>query len=200
TDPIKALFNPNTLSPFGVQLTFVRNTTQTKPDGEQPKPKPIQAAATQVKPGPATESNVKEARPTAGTPVVTLCFKRRGATSQGVFEYQRGNGDGGPLKSFSVTMDTDQLLEPVADRFLIHERQSGDEDIFDKVFVADSETGEVVFDYGLDAITIANLNEIAPAPVSLPAGRKNSDTASSDHLVENESGKSQRNAAQSAGS
>src|SRR5215510_6130878 len=36
TDPIKALFNPNTLSPFGVQLTFVRNTTQTKPDGEQP--------------------------------------------------------------------------------------------------------------------------------------------------------------------
>ena len=136
-DPIEDLFNPNTIKPFGVELHFVRFAAKPKTETTKSKRKAGAEQSTAPEPGEAK-------------PEVTLAFEKDGSTNRIVFSNHL----------FSVGVDTEQLLGPVIDRFVVHERQSGGEDLFDKVFIADSTTGQVIFDYGQASTTIANLDDL----------------------------------------
>lgn len=181
-DPIRKLFNHKTLSPFGVQLTFDRITGQAEQYEKQTKRKSAEAASLNVK-STLAEPYEKQAKPKPAKPELTLAFKRKGATTQVVFEYQTSRTEKKSREPFSVTIDTEQLLQPVVERFLIHDRESGDEEIFDKVLVADSESGDVVFDHGLESFTVSNLDEISPAHSS-SADRKSAESSSVEHPEE----------------
>lgn len=154
-------FNPKTLKPFGTELKFAPATDQTQVEGQQPNA------------GPAK-------------PLITLEFKQDGSAK---LSYESdGRGEFKPGR-FSVAASTRELLTPLVNRFVIRDRQAGGEDLFDKVIVADSETGTVVFEYGLDSITFASLDDILGARPSSSADRKTVEaqaagTASSDHSAE----------------
>ena len=96
------------------------------------------------------------AQPKPKKPVVTLDFKKAGSKNQIVFNNEQ----------FSVAVATEDLLAPAVDRFVVHDRQTDGEDLFDKVFVADAATGQVLFEYGLDASTIVNLDDFLVAHLS----------------------------------
>ena len=142
-DPIQDLFNPNTIRPFGVELEFVRFTAKAKPEEPQPKSSTSPKAAAAREPAVRPET-------TKTKPVVTLAFERTGSTNRIIFNDEQ----------FSVAVGTEQLLGPVVDRFVVHDRQIVGEDLFNKVFVADSATGEVLFEYGLSSTTVANLDDL----------------------------------------
>ncbi len=61
---------------------------------------------------------------------------------------------------FSVSSDTGELLRPVVERLVRHERRNAGEDLFDKVLVADSDTGAIIFEEGMDEVRIVNLDEL----------------------------------------
>ena len=92
-------------------------------------------------------------QPKPKKPVVTVDFKSFGSKNQIVFNNEL----------FSVAVATEDLLAPAVDRFVVHDRQAYGEDLFDKVFVADAATGQVLFEYGLDATTIVNLDDFLGA-------------------------------------
>jgi hypothetical protein len=136
SDDPEDLFNPNTIKPFGVELQYIRSKPRSSPEGL---------------PKPGTEP-----KPTARPDLIptkqgiTLTFERAGPTNRLVFHSER----------FSIAVPAEQLLGPVVDRFVVRDRQSGSEDLFDKIFVADSATGQVIFESGLDSTTIANLDDL----------------------------------------
>src|SRR6185503_777354 len=85
---------------------------------------------------------------------------------------------------FSISTKVDDLLIPVADRYLIRERKLAAEDIFDQVLVADSETVEVVCQYGPDLpIIISHSNELVTATSSGSAttGEKDAERGNGPH-------------------
>src|SRR5712691_4309138 len=143
------------LSPFGTVLEFDRASASTEIDENNPGPP---------------------------TPVVTLKFKQDGST---ILNYQCGGGAEFKLGRFSVAShDTEKLLTPPIARFVFDNRQVADEGLFDRVFVADSETGEVEFEYARDSMTIVNLDDLLSARASNSTGAKTNETGSGDHSSE----------------
>ncbi|HXI88703.1 MAG TPA: cache domain-containing protein [Blastocatellia bacterium] len=142
------------LSPFGTVLEFDRASASTEIDENNPGP----------------------------TPVVTVKFKQDGST---ILNYECSGGPEFKLGRFSVAShDTERLLTPPIARFVFDDRQVADEGLFDRVFVADSETGEVVFEYGRDSMTIVNLDDLLSARTSNSPGGKTNEAGSSDHSTE----------------
>ncbi|MEK6408395.1 MAG: hypothetical protein AABN34_15820, partial [Acidobacteriota bacterium] len=138
------------------------------------------------------KSEIEKSQPALAAPIITLEFKRYGSVEQLVLHYACGSSPDFKQGQFSVKSVTEELLEPVVDRFVFHDRRATGEDVFDKVFVADAESGAVVFEYGLDQITIVNLEDVFSARPSDSANSKTTDgTATQTGSGDAESAKTQ---------
>ncbi|HXU09412.1 MAG TPA: hypothetical protein VN743_10490, partial [Blastocatellia bacterium] len=132
------------LEPFGVALTLESYSTLS-----------------------AEEINAQNSA--TANPPITVEFNQSGSHKRLRLNYEVTNQEVSPeskLRSgrFSVSTKADDLLIPVADRYLIRERKLAAEDMFDQVLVADSDTGEVIFQYGPDLpIIISNSDELMTA-------------------------------------
>jgi hypothetical protein len=99
---------------------------------------------------------------------VTVEFKRSGSDERLQLNYEFISKDTvqSSLRSgrFSVSASAGDLLKPAAERYLIRESRPAAEDMFDMVLVADSDTGDVVFQYGPGLpISVSNANDLVNA-------------------------------------
>ncbi|MEK6303783.1 MAG: cache domain-containing protein [Acidobacteriota bacterium] len=91
-------------------------------------------------------------------PVVAVNFKENGSA---LLTYKSGGDNKFKQGLFSVTSyDTRKLFVPAIERFMLNTNSAADEGLFDRVIVADSVTGDVVFEHGLDSVTIVNLYDL----------------------------------------
>lgn len=122
-------------------------------------------------------------------PPITVEFGQSGSHKRLRLNYEVTNQEVTPESKlrpgrFSISTKVDDLLIPVADRYLIRERKLAAEDMFDQVLVADSDTGEVVFQYGPDLpIIVSNSNELGTANSSGSAktGEKDDERGNGPH-------------------
>jgi hypothetical protein len=115
-----------------------------------------------------SEDELNTEKPAPQKSPVTVEFKRRGTDERLLLNYEFIAND--TVEStlrpgrFAVSASTDDLLKPAAERYLIRERRTAAEDMFDMVLVADSETGDVVFQYGPGLpISVSNASELVNA-------------------------------------
>lgn len=103
-------------------------------------------------------------------PVVAFDFKEDGSA---LLTYKcGGRSDKFKQGLFAVTIhDTAKLLVPAIERFMLNRNKAADEGLFDRVFIADSATGDVVFEYGLDSLTIVNLYDLIDGQSSSPRAK-----------------------------
>ena len=142
------------LNPYGAKLVFRRAD-------EQPPQRP--------------RSDARVEAPVFSGDAITVDFRQDGSTNMFVLNYTRGRESTSRQASFSVTSVTRELFTPVVDRFVIHDRQAAGEDLFDKVFVADSTSGTVIFEYGLEAIAVANIDDLLSASAAAAESRQGAD-------------------------
>ena len=91
-------------------------------------------------------------------------------------EYEK---EGVPLTGhFSVSVDTDKLFKPIVERFVYRDRHYLGEEMFEKVLVADTATGEVVFEYGMDGVGITDFGSLFDK--SIESNQKGKGVASLD--------------------
>lgn len=134
---LKAYFE--SLTPFGVTLKLESYSALTREEAGAP---PV----------------------TASKPPITAEFKQIGSDSRLLLNYEVIADEKLRPGRFSVSASADQLLKPVAEKYLIRERRLAAEDMFDKIVVADADTGEVVFQYGPDLpITVSSSYDLVSA-------------------------------------
>lgn len=111
-------------------------------------------------------------------PVVAVDFKEDGSA---LLTYKCGGGGKFKQGLFSVTSnDTRTLLKPAIERFMLDRNKAADEGLFDRVFIADSATGDVVFEYGLDSVTIVNLYDLIDGQSSSPGAKNGENTSTAN--------------------
>lgn len=155
-------------NPFG-KLEFNLITTD-----ERPVTPP---AASKIKPvalaQPAAAAPVAHA---AREPQLSLEFKNVRAVNKLVMSYDCGDCPQPKTGRFTVTTQLDTILAGYIDRFVTPETRAQDdqkdplavqrvpdEELFDKIVIAESDTGTAVYEGGLSAVTISNLWEFLDA-------------------------------------